>query len=117
MKTFLTTATLVCLLSTGSMAEVFSPAEQIKLDMCPKLKTPEASEQCFKRSTFDIIALSVIVEKSAKDNEAKAYANTKIGMIYEVDVGDKATALSYYKKACSLGGQKGCLLAKGLEAQ
>lgn len=117
MKLLLNTAVLVCLLSNGSMAEVFSPVEQLKLDICPKQKDPEASARCFKRSVFDFIALSVIVEKTAKDDEAKAYANTKIGMIYEVDVGDKATALTYYKKACSLGGQKGCLLAKGFETQ
>lgn len=117
MKTVLSAISLVSLLSTGSMAEVFSPVEQLKLEICPQLKDAEATEKCFKRSTFDLIALSVIVEKSAQGNEAKAYANTKLGMIYEIDVGDKSTALKYYQKACGLGGQKGCLLAKGLEAK
>lgn len=91
--------------------------EQIKLNMCPQQKDVEAVARCFKYSTFDVITLSIMVEKSAQDNEIKAYANTKLGLIYEVNVGDKTIALSYYKKACSLGDKKGCLLAQGLEAQ
>lgn len=91
--------------------------EQIKLDICPKQKDLETTAQCFKYSTFDIITWTIMVEKSAQDNEIKAYANTKLGLIYEVNVGDKVTALSYYKKACSLADKRGCLLAKGLETQ
>lgn len=108
---------LMCLLSTIVIAEVFSPVELIKLEICPQQKDVEATAQCFKYSTFDIIAWSIMVEKSSQDNEIKAYANTKLGLIYEVNVGDKTTALSYYNKACSLGDKRGCLLAKGVGVQ